>query len=250
MRLNRFTVALRCTAIALAGLQAWIHRHAMNPDGISYLDLGDAFYRGDFDTAVNAYWSPFYPWFLGTVLGVLRPSANWEFTVVHFVNFSIFMACLMAFEFFLRQLLASRRTTHSAASDSLPDWMLVGFLYSLFIWSSCYLIGVTVVTPDLCVATIVYLAAGLIVRFRQREPGVLASVGFRGDPRRRLSGEGGTVAPRLRVFVDRSVRPDAEAAGIHARGRVGGGLRFDRQRFCRRRCPRSTNGSPSATPRN
>jgi hypothetical protein len=33
----------------------------MNPDGISYLDVGDSFYRHDWANAINAWWSQLYP---------------------------------------------------------------------------------------------------------------------------------------------------------------------------------------------
>jgi hypothetical protein len=36
----------------------------MNPaDGISYLDIGDAYWRGDWHMAINAFWSPSIPGF-------------------------------------------------------------------------------------------------------------------------------------------------------------------------------------------
>ena len=46
--------------LVVAALHAWSARHAANADGISYLDLGDAFARGDLANAVNAHWSPAY----------------------------------------------------------------------------------------------------------------------------------------------------------------------------------------------
>src|SRR6185369_13250535 len=49
-----------CVVVAavLGALQAWDRRYAMNPDGISYLDVADAYLRGDWAVAVNGYWSP------------------------------------------------------------------------------------------------------------------------------------------------------------------------------------------------
>ena len=39
-------------------IQAWVSRFAMNPDGISYLDIGDGFWRGNLQMLLNGYWSP------------------------------------------------------------------------------------------------------------------------------------------------------------------------------------------------
>ncbi len=53
-------------ALALAAAHGWAQRFTMNADGISYLDIGDAYWRGDWHNAINAYWSPLYSysWFL------------------------------------------------------------------------------------------------------------------------------------------------------------------------------------------
>ena len=40
--------------LALGALHAWFGRYSMNPDGISYLDVGDSFFRRDWANAVNA----------------------------------------------------------------------------------------------------------------------------------------------------------------------------------------------------
>src|SRR5438128_10511343 len=61
-------------AIALGAVQAWATRFTMNPDGISYLDIGDAYWRGDWHMAINAYWSALHSWILGLFLKVLKPS--------------------------------------------------------------------------------------------------------------------------------------------------------------------------------
>ena len=47
----------------------------MGPDGISYLDIGDAYLRGDWYVAVNAMWSPFYSWLAGFWLMLFKPFA-------------------------------------------------------------------------------------------------------------------------------------------------------------------------------
>ena len=49
---------------------------------------------------------------------------------------------------------------------TLPGWALVALGYTLFIWSSLSLITISVVTPDMCVAALVYLASGIILRIR------------------------------------------------------------------------------------
>src|SRR5208283_4999633 len=95
----------RCAAIVLGLANAWGMRHTMGADGVAYLDMGDAYWRGDWHMAINAHWSPMYSWFLGGALKILKPSPYWEFPVVHAVNFVLFLAALGAFEFLLTALI-------------------------------------------------------------------------------------------------------------------------------------------------
>jgi hypothetical protein len=164
----RLRVFYWCVAILLGFLQAWARRHTMNPDGMSYLDMGDAYLRGDWNMAINAYWSPLYSWFQGAALLVARPSAYREFTVVHMVNFAIYLFALACFDFFLRTLIAYQRRSQSSdhlrATLSEEAWMALGF--TLFMWSSLLLITLGEVNPDMCVAAFYYLAAGVLLRIR------------------------------------------------------------------------------------
>jgi len=167
---NRLRILFWCAAIALGAVDAWTARYNMNPDGISYLDMGDAYLRGDWNMAINAYWSPLYSWLLGIFLKVLKPSPHWEFPVVHLVNFVIYLVALASFEFFLRAFIDYRRTRRNGVCDkwdvNLPEqaWWILG--HSLFLLTSLILIGTRLVTPDMCVAASVYLASGLLLRLR------------------------------------------------------------------------------------
>jgi hypothetical protein len=140
----------------------------MNPDGMSYLDVGDSFFRRDWANAINAYWSPLYPWILGSVVGLAKPSPKWEFPLVHLVNLGVFVAALFAFRFLLHTLLAfgGERTSDPRPNDSqgLREWALVLLAYPIFWWIA--LEGETLydVTPDLAVMACVCLTAAMLLR--------------------------------------------------------------------------------------
>jgi hypothetical protein len=163
-------ISFWCLAIALGAGDAWATRFAMNPDGISYLDMGDAYWRGDWHMAINAYWSPFYSWILGLFLKVFKPSPYLEYPLVHLVNFLIYVATLACFEFFLNEFIrtccASKKEPCRPDELTLPEWAWRSVGYSLFIWTSLVLITITAVTPDMCVAGLVFLASGLILKLR------------------------------------------------------------------------------------
>jgi len=161
---------VRITAWCLLSLAALIDmaygRHAMNPDGISYLDMGDAMVRGDWKMATNAYWSPLYPWLQGLSLRLFKPSAYSEFTVVHLVNFPIFLFALAGFDFMLRAAVADRpRVGNIANSGSLlPRWAVFAVGYSVFLWSALGIVTMERVSPDMLMAGFIYFAAGLLLR--------------------------------------------------------------------------------------
>ena len=77
-------------------------RHANNPGGISYLDIADAYMRGDLGNAINGYWSPLYSLLLGPALVVFRPGPYYEASVAHLVNFLIYCAAMVTFDGFSR----------------------------------------------------------------------------------------------------------------------------------------------------
>src|SRR4051812_46570039 len=60
--------------LLLAAGAAWLTRRTMNPDGISYLDLADAWRHGQWDHALSEYWSPLYSWLLGLWLTLVQPA--------------------------------------------------------------------------------------------------------------------------------------------------------------------------------
>jgi hypothetical protein len=154
-------------AIALGAADAWASRFSLNSDGLSYLDIGDAYWRGDWHMAVNAYWSPLYSWILGLALKALKPSEYWQYPLLRAVNFLIYVAALACFEFFLNNFLRClRRGPEDAHEMGLPEWALRALGYSLFIWISLILTSVGIVTPDMCVAACVYLACGLLLQVR------------------------------------------------------------------------------------
>jgi hypothetical protein len=163
-------IAFWCVAIALGAADAWAARFTMNADGISYLDIGDAYWRGDWRMAINAYWSPLYSWIAGLFLKVLKPSPYWEYPLVRLVNFLIYVAALACFDFFLSNFIRCRRESVKEFGESgevtLPEWAWWALGYSLFIWTSLVMITIGVVTPDMCVACFVYLACGLLLQIR------------------------------------------------------------------------------------
>jgi hypothetical protein len=159
----------RLLAVMLAGLHTWAAAlsHSMNPDGINYLDIGDAYFRGDWEMAINPVWPPLYSWLLGFVNLIFKPGISWEFPTVHIVNFFIFLFALVSFEFMWGKLENCRRKDIQDNLISLPAWAWWAVGYSLFIWTSLNLIQIWAVTPDMLMAAMLFLAAGMMIDIRK-----------------------------------------------------------------------------------
>ena len=178
---KRLRIAFWIVGIVLGGAQAWQNRHVVFSDGIAYLDITRACLRGEWGTIINAYWSPLYPCLLASAFEFSDPSPFAEATALHVVNFAIYLFAFACFEFLLRGLIrfdADRTREHSAAGAgdgraALTEsaWLAIG--YSLFIWSSLFLITLTSTTPDMLLAALVYAASGVLVQIRTEQAGRL-----------------------------------------------------------------------------
>src|SRR5438034_7378343 len=72
-REQQLMVIFRVVAIVLGFAQVWTFRHGINDTiGIPYLEMGEAFMRGNWGTAVNGMWSPFYSWVLGAPMRIFQ----------------------------------------------------------------------------------------------------------------------------------------------------------------------------------
>jgi hypothetical protein len=181
---------LRVVVVSLGAYSAWKHRYHMNPDGISYLDLGDAIVDGDWAMALNTYWNPLYPLVLALVRGLTCFSAQWEFQAAHLANFLVFLGAFLALEFLLAGMIRGDSSVPGGSStggaqpqglspDATPGpsaGLLICAAYGLFAWSAIRLVGLYYLTPDACVGLFSLLMAGMLVRFRQGQTGVRAGI--------------------------------------------------------------------------
>jgi hypothetical protein len=168
-REQQLIVSFRVVAIVAGFAQVWAFRHGINDiNGIPYLEMGEAYMRGDWGTAINGMWGPFYSWVLGAPMRIFQPSPAHEYLVIELINLVVFLIAICSFEFFLRELLQiqhiSRDTPARQGRVRLPPVALLLLGYPLFIWSSLFWITIWMQTPDMCVAVFVYVAAGILLR--------------------------------------------------------------------------------------
>ena len=149
--------------LALVAFQAYAHRYAVGPDGISYLDLSDAVVNGDWSRLVNLYWSPLYPVLIGIARSIGGSSPTSEVPILHVVNFLVFAGMFAAFEYMLRSILALAAGTRRSLLGG--RWGLIG-AYALFGFFVLTMLPQELSTPDLLSGTVMFVVFGALLRLR------------------------------------------------------------------------------------
>lgn len=153
LRVIRWVV--RALALVLGAAQGLAHRYEINADGISYLDAGDAWARGDWAAAINAYWSPMYSWLLELVTAFTPPISEAPMTKI--ANLIALVLAMVGFELFWKEL--------SFDDDDQPRRALRDVSAGILaLWAFLALIGVILLTPDLLVAGFALTAFALLLR--------------------------------------------------------------------------------------
>lgn len=208
------TLELACwiAAIALAAGQLWIRRFDIHSDGLSYIEIAEAWATGDWRDAVNPVWSPLYSWLLAPVPLVATPAS--EAPLVKLVNLAVFIAALGAFRALLHAACAHHERSASAAGvPALPRAALVLAGYALFTWASLTLAPVALVSPDLLLTVFVYLLAARLLRQRLEPAAASPGAGFGALLGLGYLTKAALVAPAP-VFVAAAVLPAREPSRI------------------------------------
>jgi len=149
-----------------AAIHAWAHAHAMNPDGLVYIDMASAALRDGPTGLVNGLWSPGYPALIAVAMALVRPGPALEFPLAHGVNFLVFCFTLLGFSYFLKSWQAAGEVDRKPwARWETP----LGF--AVFLWFTLGWIGLQPVSPDLLMAGAVFFAAGRCCRIGAGAPG-------------------------------------------------------------------------------
>jgi len=162
--------------LVLAAGDAWASRHAINPDGISYLDLGDTVFAHGVRAGASVAWSPAYTWIVGAALKVFSPTRPHELIVVMAVNVAIVAVLLGAFAWWLSELFGLLR--ERGLRPLIPEPLLVALSYAILAWVVLPEVTVTAVTPDMLLAVAVFAASALLMRMARVGGSPLACVGL------------------------------------------------------------------------
>src|ERR1051325_2597792 len=167
-RPRRLERRLTIAAILCGFFAFWTSRYVMYSDGISYLDIADLYASGAWRSAVSDYWSPMFSWLLAVGLRLFHPAARFEAMMFHAILFGGYIAAVFAFRYLLRQLARALDPVMPADPELRPVGLVVA--YSAFLWATLPLIRTC--SPDVIVATLVYLVSGLLLRCTHAPAGI------------------------------------------------------------------------------
>ena len=153
---------LSALVLLLAAGDAWASRHQIGPDGISYLDVATVVFAHGIRAGASVAWSPAYTWLVGAALELVHPSRPHELIVVMAVNVLIVMVVLVAFAWWLRELLALFR--HRQVQLVISEPILRVLAYSVLAWAVLSRVTSSVVEPDMLLGAVGFAATALLMR--------------------------------------------------------------------------------------
>jgi hypothetical protein len=151
--------------LAAGAVDAFNGRHAMNPDGISYVDIAQTALRVGPAGLVNGYWSPGYPALIAATLRLARPTIVNEFPVVHALNFVILAATILIGRSLLSAWAAKPERAADSDSERSP---VIPLGFGVFLLIVMVALPAWLVTPDLAVLATTLLIALTHERLKTR----------------------------------------------------------------------------------
>ncbi len=171
------TNAMRAFILLFGAGALWLARDGMNADGIAYLDASDVYLAGGWPASGSGYWSPLYPTLLAIARFVGGTAPDRELAITQAVNFAVFILAFAALEFLIRSVRAAT-LARQPAGEPPNDFTWRVLVYALFVIATIGWIRVWILTPDMCVAAIVFAVAGVSVRIASGRAGRASSIGL------------------------------------------------------------------------
>lgn len=145
-------------AAALAVLQAALRFAQINPDGVSYLDCGEALLRGHITALANPLWSPLYAVLAAAAERLGGLAGLPVFGALTLLNVAQFGLAAYLFVRLTRALAGG--SPHDPIARSLLDFVSLGLFSAVFFLSS----SLALATPDLLVCVVLLLIALQVLR--------------------------------------------------------------------------------------
>ena len=175
-RWERYADRHRGAVFALVGgvagiLQTWHSRGSFSPDLLAYLWGARKLVAQGWTASASAYWSPLYSWLLAVPMSLRLMSNSTEVLWAHIISLGVFLFAMLSWHVFLNhtlRLAATRVVANLAAWARIETWWYFTgcaiFLYATFEW-----LPNSLCTPDLLVASFIFLSAALLAAILCRD---------------------------------------------------------------------------------
>ena len=182
-------VVLNLFGIAITSVGQIVWRDVLNPDGLSYLDMGAHTVEKGPGSLLNLIWSFLYPAFIAAALSVLRPTPAHEIAVVHLVNELLVIGASAACSWFIWMWIEANSYAFGMEGRGVLRFCILStFIYALFLWTAFSFIEVSNVTPDMIVMATSFAGAACCYqigknpnsRLRYAVLGLILGVGYLG----------------------------------------------------------------------
>jgi hypothetical protein len=142
--------------------------YLLDGDAVSFMDISDAMRAHNWDLVANGYWNPAYAVALALGQAIAHPTRWTELQTFYWVNFWIFLACIVACIFFVRSLLLvrDRLAADSASSLAISAPALQLAALALMFYSFQRELSLGAVRSDSLLLFFLLLAAGLLLRIQ------------------------------------------------------------------------------------
>lgn len=165
---KRIRFAFWSLGIPLALIMAYTTRYFINGDAIVYIEMGEAFRKGDWAGLVNLTYSPGYPVLLGIAQAILNTNPLNELQYLRTANIFCFVLALVACEFVMSFVNRDLERRIKVGEHPLPLPLIQALCYAMFLVCTLVLIRVRLLNPDMLVCVVVLTCMGIILRIRER----------------------------------------------------------------------------------
>jgi hypothetical protein len=153
--------------LVLGAIEGWYKRSDYAADAISYLDIGRAFPRHEWNLVFNALWSCGYPFLIAIVRPFFAPDAPGEWLAIHVLNVLILLFTYLCFLYLVRSFFPNLASSSIAGLRSKETFLLAAGICIFFCTDLC-INAASRVGPDPLVDGLFFAAMGTVVRFLQR----------------------------------------------------------------------------------
>ncbi|MBI4962873.1 MAG: hypothetical protein HY913_06330 [Desulfomonile tiedjei] len=182
----RIRAAFWVMGILCGTIMAYTTRFFINGDAIVYIEMGEAFRRGDWSGLVNLTYSPGYPVLLGIAQALFGTNPLNELPLLRVANVFCFVVAMATCDLVMWFVRREVNRFQSAGETPLPLPIISILCYSMFLVCSLVFVRIRLINPDMlifatvlgCMAAILWIRENPERYFRYGVLGAIVGIGY------------------------------------------------------------------------